>query len=324
MTKGMPFHFGFADSLRGELASVGIDALHRDIDAICRSYECLEPLAQRLGVDMEPPRLAGFAYNHVSTLGAEIVFAKDSEPNVIPMIHSPRDIDNLREPDDYLSAGVVPGRLKAMEELIARRPDAARFVGHSFEGPITTAVLLMGQDFFLLPYDDPDRAHKFLEFCVTSQCNYARVISERLGDPLKPGTVAIPDDFAGMFSPELFAEFVVPYWEAMYENLDATGRFLHSELLRSEHLPFLKQLGISTFDPSADQYLTPKLLSEQCPVPFTSRFLFWDIRDNSAERLQQMYREYAACSPESIQFTMSRADQEEKIAALLEVARELA
>jgi len=70
------------------------------------------------------------------------------------------------------------------------------------------------------------------------------------------------DDFAGMFPPAMFNEFVVPYWEETYQGLKATRRSLHSELLRVEHLPYLEQLKIRTSDPSADQYLTPALLHE--------------------------------------------------------------
>jgi len=323
--EGQRFGFGFADTLVAEIAGVPLDALHHDIDAICRGYDMLGDVADRLGVECPPPRLAGFAYNHISALGAEVVFAEGSEPNVNPIIHDPRDIDLLREPEDYLSAGVVVGeRLRALETLLDRRPDAVKSIGHELEGPITTAVLLMGQNFFTLPYDDPERAHRLLSFCVESASNYTRAIRERLGRSLKPELVGLPDDFAGMFPPAVFEEFVVPYWDGLYGNLEATERYLHSELLRIEHLDFLKELRIAVFDPSADQYVTPASLREHCPTPFTSRILAWDIRERSAAGLQSYYREIAEFRPVSINFYMTSLQQEEKFAALLEVARELA
>ena len=321
---GQAFNFGFVDSLLAETARVPLDALHRDVDAICRGVDETRPLADRLGVEPPLPHLAGFAYPHVSALGAETVFAEGSEPNVIPMIRRPEEIDRLAEPQDYLAAGVVPERLRTLDALLARRPDAVRTIGHTFEGPITTAALLMGQDFFLLPYDDPKRAHRLLSFCVDSACRYARAISARLGSPIEPALVGMPDDFAGMFPPALFAEFVVPYWERLYSGLEATERFLHSELLREGHLPFLKPLGIGIFDPSADQYVTTALLRERCPVPFTARIQSWDLRDHTAAELQALYRELASHEPVSITFHMTSLDEEEKVAALLETARELA
>ena len=324
MGKGQAFSFGLGDKLRAEVAGVTLNALHDDADAICRSYERLAPLAERLGVETGAPRLAGFAYNHVSTLGAEVVFAENSEPNVLPIIKTPADIDRLTEPPDYLRCGVVPERLATFEELKKRRADALHFIGHLFEGPVTSAELLMGQDFFTLPYDDPERAHRLLSFCVESACNYARIISERLGNSIAPGPAGIPDDFAGMFPPDMFAEFIVPYWDRMYQNLEATERHLHSELLRKDHLGFLKELNIAVFDPSADQYVTTELLSRHCPVPFTARILSWDIRDHTASELQSMYRELAKFSPAVITFYMTALEEEEKVRALLDVARELA
>jgi len=319
-----PFSCGLSDSLLAEMGHLPLDRLHHDVDAICRAADAARPLAERLGLAPPRPHLAGFCYPHVTTLGAQVVFAEGSEPNVAPCIHSPEQIDDLREPDDYLQAGVVPERLATLAELKHRRPDAANTIGHLYEGPVTTAALLMGTDFFLLPTDDPARAHRLLRFCVDSAVAYARAISARLGSPLRPGGRGIPDDFAGIFSPAQFAEFVVPYWDRMYEKLDATRRSLHSELLRVEHLHHLADLRIATFDPSADQYVTPELLRDHCPVPFTGRIQSWHIRDHTAAELQQMYRRIASCEPVSISFYMKELADEPKIRALLDVARELA
>jgi len=122
----------------------------------------------------------------------------------------------------------------------------------------------------------------------------------------------------------MFPQFVLPYWDALYAGLQATSRSLHSELLRKEHLRFLPDVGISSFDPSADQYLSPETLRDHCPVPFTLRILSWHVRHNSPSRLQTMYRYLASFSPISISFHLCQLEEEPKIAALLEVARKLA
>ena len=324
MTRKQPYGFGFSDTVLAEVGGVPLDALHRDVDAICRCYDRIPALARRLGVEPPRPRLAGFCYPHLTTLGARVVFAEGSEPNVLPMIHRPRDIDALRDPPDFLAAGVVPKRLRTLEALLERRPDAAKGNGHIYEGPLTTAALLMGPAFFTLPYEDAPRAHRLLAFCVDSALNYCRAINAHFGVPDEPRPRGIPDDFAGIFGPAEFAEFVVPYWDRMYEGMQATERHLHSELLRPDHLPFLADLRIAVFDPSADQYVTPALLREQCPVPFTGRIQSWHIRDLTAAELQTMYREIASYEPVSISFYQTCLAEEDKIAALLEVAREMA
>ena len=183
---------------------------------------------------------------------------------------------------------------------------------------------MMGSDFFMLPHDDPERAHALLRFCVESAVNYAHALTAHFGGTLKPGPRSIPDDFAGMFAPDQFAEFVAPYWDLMFQKLGATTRYIHSELLRVGHLHFLAELGIASFDPSADQYVTPELLRDHCPVAFTGRIQSWHVHNNTIAELQAMYRRIAACGPVSISFYMKSVSEEPKIQAILDVARELA
>ena len=323
MDRKQAYSCALTDTLLAEVGGVPLDALHRDVDAILHCNEAAKPVAERLGLPAPQPKLAGFSYSHVSALGAEVVFAEGSEPNVFPMLHAPADIDELREPEDYMNAGIVAQRRETMEALVARCPGASRYFSGGIEGPATTAGLLMGQDFFMLPYEDPERAHRLLSFCTESALNFMAAERTYFGQELTPKPGGICDDFAGMFSLDQFEEFVMPYWDRLYEGMRAAERHLHSELLRQEHLPYLKDMDIAVFDPSADQYVTPQLLRDHCPVPFTSRILSWTILNHSEEELQRIYRETAACGPVRITFNVTCLEQEPKIAALLEVAREL-
>ncbi len=330
---GQDFSFDFEDSLIAKIGGVKQSKLHFDVEMILQAYEKIKPLAGRLGIEPPIPRIAGFAYTHIASLGAKIVFAEDAEPKPSPLIHMAEEIDQLTEPEDYLAASLIRERLKVCAEIKKHFPRSPNFIGHLFEGPITTAVLLMGSDFLTLPYDDPERAHKFLNFCTKSALNYANAISKYFGTPitllpyhtllLKSGLQDFPDDFAGMFPPKIFKEFVVPYWEEIYRGLRATKRSLHSELLRVEHLKFLKELNIQYFDPGVDQYLTPEMLHKYCPCKFQSRITQWQIYNHSAEELEIIYRKIAEFKPYVIAFSMSRLEDESKIKHLLEVAREM-
>jgi len=322
-----PYSFGLCESLMAEYAGVPLKSTHFDVDAILKMYDAIKPLAEELGIDAPHPRLAGFGYPHVVSLGAPVEFPDDGEPNVSPLIHAPEEIDTLKEPENYLAAPLIQTRLKIAAELMKRRKDAVpNYLGHPLEGPITTAVLLMGQDFFTLVYDDPQRAHRLLNFCTESAIHYVEALHRHFNGnvPAKPGPRGIPDDFAGMLPPKLFGEFVAPYWNRIYDGLKATDRNLHSELLREEHLPFLRNLNIKHYDPSADQYVTPQLLSKKCPCRFMSRIQSWDLRDLTAEQLEKLYRETAACGPYVIAFYMDNMNQLEKVKRLLKLAREMA
>ncbi|MDH7601817.1 MAG: uroporphyrinogen decarboxylase family protein [Armatimonadota bacterium] len=319
---GQRFACGFSDRALAEAAGVSLDALHFDVDAILAAHDAIKPVAERLGVEPPPPHIAGFTYTHIAALGAEIEFPVGSEPKPRPLIRSPQDIDSLREPDDYLAAPIIRQRLELLDELKKRAPNAVNSIGHVFEGPVTTAALILGDSFFTLPYDDPKRAHRLLDFAVTSALNYARAISSRLGLSLGKGPLNFPDDFAGMFPPDVFAEFVAPYWERFYTELyETTKRSVHSELLRPEHMRFLAELRIDFFDPGMDQYLTPEILSKCCPCAFSAPIHPWDIRDLSEDALEKLYVRYARCKPAVITFSMDSLSWEPKIARLLKVAR---
>jgi hypothetical protein len=286
--------------------------------------EAVRPLAERLGVDPPRPHLAGLAYLHVSTLGAEVRMAPElMEPQVVPCVREPSDIDGLQEPKNSLATPLVAQRLALAAELKDPCPDASTMIGHDYEGPITTATLLMGQDFFTLPYEDPARAHRLLEFSTRTAIHYTQALCEHQGRELGE-TVGIPDDFAGIFPPSMFGEFVLPYWDRLYTELGARRRFLHSELLRESHLPLLGDLRISTFDPSVDPYLPAEVLARSCPVSYGLRIWPSQVLEHSADELVAMYRHYAAFGTEYITFGMGRLDEEAKMAALLSVARELA
>lgn len=317
------FAFGFDETLLAEVAGASLRDLHFEPDAMVRASEAVAPIAERLGVNPPPPHLAGFTYPHIAALGARITFPEHSDPAPSLIIDGPEGIDTLTEPEDYLAAPLIRTRLEILDRLVERRPDAARHIGHLFEGPITTAALIMGHDFFMLPYDDPARAHKLLEFSATSAVNYARAITARLGGEWKPQTLLIPDDFAGMFPPSMFREFVLPYWDRIYVASGCRTRGLHSELIRPDHLPLLAEVKLDIFDPAVDQYVTAEILRAQCPCAFQSKIKPWEIRDLSPDELEALYRHTAAQEPTVISFNM-RCLEEEKVRRLLEVARELA
>jgi hypothetical protein len=323
MSKGQAFEFGFSDSVLAEAGQVTQRDLHFDVEAICKAYAAIKPIAERLGVEAPKPRLGEFTYTHIAALGAKIVFT-EYEPKPQPLIQSPEEIDTLEEPTDYLRTDLIQERLRIAAELKRRFPESPNFIGHLFEGPATSATLLLGQRFLTLPYDDPTRAHRLLQFCVRSALNYTRSLNEHFGEIFSPFiSGGFPDDFAGMFGPNLFKEFVVPYWEQLYQGMNAGQRMLHSELLRVEHLPFLKQVKIDYFDPGVDQYLTPQLLRAHCPTNFQCGITEWEVYDLNAKALQMRYRYLAGFTPYSIMFQLTRLQDEPKIKALLEVAREL-
>jgi len=82
---------------------------------------------------------------------------------------------------------------------------------------------------------------------------FARENRRRRGLPEDQGGTGLCDDFAGLISPEMWPEFVLPYYRRLYAAFGDGPRSMHSELLRPGHLPFLLELGVTSFDPGQDQ-----------------------------------------------------------------------
>ena len=55
---GQRFGFSIGETACAEAAGVRMYDLHFDVDAICRAYEAIVPVAERLGVEPPRPRLA--------------------------------------------------------------------------------------------------------------------------------------------------------------------------------------------------------------------------------------------------------------------------
>ena len=127
-----------------------------------------------------------------------------------------------------------------------------------------------------------------------------------------------------MFPPDVFRQFVLPYWRMMFDGLGAVERHVHSELLREEHLPFLAELDVDVFDPSVDQHLSPEVVARCCPVRYFLRIWPSDVERLPADELVEQYRYLAGFKPVAVTFHMGRLVDEGKIAALLEVARQMA
>lgn len=323
--QAQPFSACLEYTYLAEKAGVPLSRLFWDAATIVDVYRKAraglvpEPIAKVLAPQLAAPQLASLSYGHVSALGCPILRPEHGEPSPRPII-CPDEYDfRLEEPTDYLAAGILPERCRVAGEVEALWGGGCQVAhGLNAQGPITTAVLLAGHDFLMWPYDNPAAAHRLLDFVTRSATNFIRCVRDELGT-----TWFMTDDFAGLLGPELFEEFVVPYWYDYFRRLGATTRYMHSELLRPEHLPFLIRLGVTRYDPGCDQYLTPELLRDHCPVPFHLQIKPAEVRDLDTDRLLSLYRHYASFHPATIQFNLEHPDEEAKFLALYQLAHRL-
>ena len=186
------------------------------------------------------------------------------------------------------------------------------------------AVLLRGAQFFLDCLVDPARAHWLLSMCTDTYIAFVRATCQATGATLGGG-VGIADDHSGNLSPAMWPEFVLPYYERIYEQLKAARRSMHTELVRRAHLPLLRQLCLAHINVGENQYLSVKDLIEELDVPFD-----WHIKtvsgmlQSTPEQIASTYRQAVADGAPEMTAELTVGTPAANIRAFMEVAHEFA
>jgi hypothetical protein len=229
-------------------------------------------LREMFGEEVGLPGIAtpAVSYGHPSCLGSELIFPEGGEVGHTHIYDSLEEgIKALKKPVDWADSGMAQFFLEFRRQLQEAFPGET--VGFSFgaEGPLTTAYELRGEGFFTDIYDAPRLAGEFLKAVVDSIAGYDYWFHEVNGRPkISPAGAGMVDDIAAFIPPSLFPRFVLPYWEQYYNALTTGTRSAHVEGLTTAQLPFLEDIGLSSYDPSISPDLTPPLIAANCRVPF--------------------------------------------------------
>lgn len=236
-------------------------------------------------ISLGSPGCPPISYGHIICLGAPVSFPEDSEPGVRPIYDNIKEgIAALQKSIDFGQNTLFQRYWQIYQHLKQKFPEEKfGFGGFGLEGPITTAVLLRGQDFYLDLYDSPEEAKKFLALITESVLEFIRFLRKINNEPqIAPEGTGLADDFTSLISPELWPDFVVPFWNKYYAGLTTGKRSIHVENLKPGHLKYLKEVGISFYDPSVSLQLTPKIIKKETAVPFCWRLASFELagRDN--------------------------------------------
>ena len=263
------------------------------------------------------------AYEGVRALGGELVFPRDHQPmirNQGRVLNTPEQIDALEVPDPWQDAR-FQRRVRWRRELQARYGERVAGGLAGQEGPVTTAVLLRGQDFFLDCLVDPSRAHRLMRVCTDMFIRWHLAAMEV--DGRSPDVASVCDDHSGLLGPDLWPEFVLPYYERIIEALGPNGCWMHSELLRPAHLPLLRDLGLICINLAENQYLTIQDVADGLPcVPFGWHILtVQEMREGTPELIKRRYREIVDQDVDEVRCELTVGTPPENIRAFLDVAR---
>lgn len=264
----------------------------------------------------------GHAYAGVSAFGSEILFPEDDAPMVKePVFKTMESLKNAKLPDMGKS-GLMPQIIKDYEYAKAKYPKGKIGLSSGGEGPMTTAVLLRGQGFFVDLYDHPEICHRFLDICAQSYIESIRFIDNYSGKITSRQRIGIADDFGGMMSASMFKKFVLPYWKKIYEAFPDASRSLHCETLTREHLKFLDILKITGFDPGTDRYLTVSDIVGSTKARFTwNLFTVKDMLQGTPASIEEIYKKSVEDGSPAMMTELCRGIPQKNIHAFIKIAK---
>lgn len=246
------------------LAGITATEFFTDADKLIRAWKLatqwqLDTFHGRLAPRV--PSAAPNAYGHLVCLGAPLQYSAEGEPNVTPATDSLEDGIRRLEAAQGMDFTACP-LFRQYAETSARVrevfPDAPVLGGLSWEGPVTSAALYLGQTFFMDAIEEPERVAYFMRLMTDSIIAFKRQQNVFCGLPeVDPNGARIYDDLASLLPPAMWEEMVVPYWRQYYAGLTSGPRhFLHCESTIAGHLPYIPRAGVTFYQPSVSPKLT--------------------------------------------------------------------
>lgn len=324
----------------GSLVDIPMHEIYLDPEAGIESFMKGKPLLEDLCGDIPlqiPYTTPVIKYGHLHELGLPLQFPKGGQVAPSHMELSLSEVESLIRSAPF-SQGNEFGKEQTKNQIhyLKRMRDAFPsrvYWGWQWEGPLTSLWALMGSDFFLSFYDEPEKTKEVLLLMAQSICDYIHLYSKIDGvypvDPF-PDHGRLCDDLAAMLSPALWPEFVNPSWDLCLSKA-LLSRKIHCEGMVKEHLPNLRTIPISNFDPGISPQLNPLLLQEYLPdIPFSWRlgsFHYAEMTNHDVEQFvfQAAYQgaynvftvfEPIMCDSVTIQKVHSFANAAEKAVAV--------
>lgn len=324
---------GVGHSALAYLSNIRLDEFYLDPSACGEAFRAgRKRIIELFGPEVTLPAIScpHISYGHAACLGAEITFPEDSEPGIRPIYSSiDEGIAALEKDINFEKNGLLQHYLSIYRHLQRSFPgEKVTFRGFGWEGPITSAVLLRGQDFYLDLYDEPLKVKQFLGLLTESIVRFVHFIRGTNGKPpVDPQGGSLADDFASLIPPTLWSEFVIPYWDQYYCGITTGERRIHVENLAPDHLPYLEMVCISFYDPSVSPKLGPRVIRERINIPFTWRLPCFQYpylsEKNVRDWVIQAVMDGAPHIHTIISPIMCQGDNPAKVRVFIEAAREV-
>jgi MtaA/CmuA family methyltransferase len=155
------------------------------------------------------------AFRISADLGGDMAYPEDKPPHLNhPLVSCASDLQCLGHPDP--SAGRMGDRARGLREMVRAVGQECLVLGW-VDMPFAEACSVCGvSEFMLLLMDDPETAHRLLDFLTRVVIDFA-LIQLEAGAPM----IGAGDAAASLISPLLYREFALPYEQRVCESVHA-------------------------------------------------------------------------------------------------------
>ena len=316
------WHIAFCNVTYTEYAKVrysdyyGSPAVMLEAQLAARDYA-----EQRFGVGrFMHPHVDEPSCAFASLLGMPIVVPVEDEipylDSTRPVITDPSQTEGIRIGDPRTD-GLMAKRYEAWEYYTSQ---GHRVGFGGFSGAVigTACEISSGAalGWFL---EDPIGARRLLEVVLEAGEAIAGLDASLRGTQYRCTTYT-GDDFSGLLSPAMYREFAVPCYRRLYG--DSQSRFMHSELLRAEHLRIARdELGITDFHGAGCKNLTLEEMHQIMGQSFWTQLTPQEMAELTPRRIADRITELAQSGCHCVQLYPGRGVPEQNMEAAIAAAR---
>lgn len=275
------------------------------------------------------PTAAPNSYGHLICLGAPIRYSDSAEPNISPAADSLEDAIRLLEDArgmDFTACPIFRQYVELSARLREVYPSSPAIGGLVAEGPLTSAVLYRGTDFYMDMIDEPERAAYYLELMTDSSLAFRAAVNTFCGRPAVSNACdRFADDLASMVPPSMWDEMVVPFWRRHFAGMTTGAEHpLHCEALVPAHLPYLEKAGVTHYQPSVSPQITLESLRANTALPFDWLLYMYHVTEMTDQQIADWVAEAIPYGPTAIRTQLGaytiQSGKVDRIQAFLDVA----
>ncbi len=265
------------------------------------------------GVDMPSCAQASF-------LGMPVIEPDEDEipylDSRFPVIRDVADWEQIRIGDPR-TEGMMARRWEAWQ-YYRERGYKVGFGGYG-GGVITLGCEISANALLAGLVENPDAARRVLDKMVDCEEVLAKFDCSLRGADFT-GFGYVGDDYAGLLSPAMFREFAVPYYLRLYAGNER--RFMHSELLRAEHLRIVRdEVGVTEFHGAGCELLTLEEMHEIMGSAFWTQLTPQQMLEMTPAQIDEQIKVFAGCGCSHVQLYPGRGTPDRNMDAAIEACK---